>query len=87
MTNTSKIALLATAAFLSLSSLSMTASAADDGKQRKAPAIDQTTTQSVGMEAPANCDSQGFLSTDCGPVASGKTLYPDNALQGMNLGF
>lgn len=86
MTKTSSIALLATAAFLSLSSLTAVSYAAEADKA-KTPVVDQTTTQSVGTEAPATCDSQGFLSTDCGPLKPGKKLYPDNALQGLNLGF
>ena len=41
----------------------------------------------VGTAAPRSCENQGFLSTDCAPADAGTKRYPENALQGLNLGF
>ncbi len=83
MTKTSSIALLATAAFLSLAGIS---GAAEADKAKK-PAVDTVTTQSVGTIVPRSCENQGFLSNDCGPALPAGERYPENALQGLNLGF
>ena len=83
MNKTTSLALMATAALLSLATVSNAAEA----EKAKKPLIDQVTTQSVGTAAPRSCENQGFLSTDCAPADAGTKRYPENALQGLNLGF